>query len=304
MPNDGFVNDLMKHILEGVKIPKVQVERAISPILGLYIESILTAYFNNNTEFSGSYKLISPEFPLKKENKQSTNIDYLLINNSKKLLVFFELKTDIGSLDIKQMNRYLDYKNRIRDSSASILRQNLDEISSASSKSVKYDYIISRFDSAVESVKDIKNTVILYLVPKAIKNQIEKMGRVDFVLDYNDLPKSIEHKYSNYWRDVRSNLLILDDIFKHKTISNLSADPLRVIIGNIKKYLLGSNSMLQPVYIQLGILGDGKKPNYQVKFDDGSIKTFRFSGKPHNIKVFRDKNLGLKHCWVDIRNKA
>lgn len=304
MSNDGFVNDLMKHIIEGVKIPKVQVERAISPILSLYIESILTSYFNSNSEYSGSYELISPEFPLKKENNQSTNIDYLLINNSKKILVFFELKTDIDSFKDKQTDKYVEFKKMILDSSASILRKNLDEIRSGSSKSSKYDYLISRFDSAVKSAKDIKKTIILYLVPRAIKDQIKEKGKIDFVLDYNDLPKSIEHKYSNYWRDVRSNLLILDDIFKHKIINNLSVNSLKVIVGNIKKYLLGSNSMLQPIYIRLGILGDGKKPNYQVKFDDGSVKTFRFSGKPHNVKEFKDRNLGVKHCWVDIRDKA
>lgn len=109
MSNDGFVNDLMKHIIEGVNIPKVQVERALSPILSLYIESILTSYFNGNSEYSGSYEMISPEFPLKKENNQSTNIDYLLINRSKKTLVFFELKTDIGSFDVDQKIRYIEY---------------------------------------------------------------------------------------------------------------------------------------------------------------------------------------------------
>jgi hypothetical protein len=304
MSNDGFVNDLMKHIIDGVNIPKVQVERAISPILSFYIESILTSYFHSHSEYSGSYELISPEFPLKKENNQSTNIDYLLINNSKKILVLFELKTDSGSFDTEQTERYVEYKERIRESSASIIRMDLDEISNASSKSSKYDYIISQFDSAVKSAKDVKNTLILYLVPNTIKDAIEEKGKADFVLGFNDLPESIEHKYSNYWPDVRSNLLTLDLVDeKRKIFRNHPTNPLEVIVGNIEKYLLDSNSMLQPIYIQLGILGVGKIPNYQVKFDDNSVETFRFSGSPHHLQKFKDKNLGVKHYWVDIRKQ-
>ena len=69
----------MKHILEGTKIPKVQVERAINPILSLFLESILEKYLSRP---SNSIKLISPEFPLKKEiNNQSTNVDFFYLTN-------------------------------------------------------------------------------------------------------------------------------------------------------------------------------------------------------------------------------
>jgi hypothetical protein len=304
MSKDGFVNDLLKHIINGVNIPKVQVERAISPILSFFIESILSSYFRNHSEYSGSYELISPEFPLKKENNQSTNIDYLLFNNSKKLLVLFELKTDSSSFNPEQMNEFIEYRNRIQESSASFIRGDLKKISRASSKSSKYEHTSFKFDAAVKSAEEVKKAILVYLMPNATKVQIGK-GKVDFVLDFNDLPESIEHKYSNYWQDIRSNLVTLDfGNKKPKNIKNHSTNPLKNIVGNINQYLLDSNSMAQPIYIQLGILGSGMTPNYQVKFDDGSVKTFRFSGKPHHLQQFKDENLGVRQYWENIRNQA
>ncbi len=69
MQKTKFINDLMECIIEGINIPKVQVERVITPILGMFLESILNRVFAEHPKFSGSYTLVSPEFPLKKENK-------------------------------------------------------------------------------------------------------------------------------------------------------------------------------------------------------------------------------------------
>ena len=38
-----FIRQLMSHILEGVRIPKLQVERAVGPVLGFFLEDVLTA---------------------------------------------------------------------------------------------------------------------------------------------------------------------------------------------------------------------------------------------------------------------
>ena len=304
MPKDDFVNELMKHIIEGVKIPKVQVERAINPILSLFIESILDKYFEDNHNYSGSYKLVSPEFPLKKENNQSTNIDFLLVNNSRQLIVFFELKSDVSSLDSEQMNRYLDYKKIITNSSSSILRENLDKISKASSKSSKYDYVVSRFDSVIQYSKGIKKVLIMYLVPNAIKNHIKEKRLIDFVLNYNDLPINIDHKFSNYWTDVRNNLLDLDKFFQNKSRNYLTKDPLRVIVKNIKYYMSNLQDQILPMTVSLGIKGNGLSPNYQVKFSDGSVKNFHFSGKPHSVNKFNPNNLSKEYLWTNIKERT
>jgi hypothetical protein len=71
---DSFLEVLMRHIMDQVKIPKVQVERVIGPILGMFIAKVLSAKLNDRME------MICAEFPLRKapESNQSTNIDWLL----------------------------------------------------------------------------------------------------------------------------------------------------------------------------------------------------------------------------------
>jgi len=63
---------------EGVKIPKAQVERYISPILTIFLPELLSKIYTNE------YIMIMPEFPIRKgtlkgnSDNQSKNIDYLI----------------------------------------------------------------------------------------------------------------------------------------------------------------------------------------------------------------------------------
>jgi hypothetical protein len=116
----------MEFIMEGTKIPKVQVERAVSPILALFIADVLTAYFKDNNP--NDYLLVSQEFPLKKDNNnQSKNIDYLLVNSAKNQLVFVELKTD-SRANYRQAENYIKVKESIKQKSAKVLSQNLHKV--------------------------------------------------------------------------------------------------------------------------------------------------------------------------------
>lgn len=303
MTNNDFIKDLMVHILEGIKIPKVQVERAINPILSLFIEGILTTFFKSNQNLYGKYELISPEFPLKKENdNQSTNIDFLLVNNSKKLLIFFELKTDVASIDITQLNRYIHIREKISQSSSIVLQSDLLEISKASVKKEKYNYIITQFDSVVKSPAEIKNLLIIYLVPKVLKPQISSYEKIDFVLSFSDLPKDIDHFYADEWKVIREELKFIDAFFEF-TPKNLIHDPEQIIIENIKKYISASENQKRVISFQIGILGKSQKPNYQVNFSDGSTETFYFSGKPHQICPFKVVNLSKEIFWKDIEDQ-
>lgn len=300
MEETAFINELMCHILEGANIPKVQVERAIGPILSMFIESILDKYFENHDEYSGEYKLISPEFPLKKENNQSTNIDYLLVNKSKKILVFFELKTDVGSIGAEQMNIYFDFKKRIAEGTCKILRDDLENISRAS-KGSKYDYIASHFDTVIGKDTDIRKSIIIYLVPLAKVEKVKEEKEIDFVMAYNSLPTTINHKYAHYWSIMQKNLLKIDNHFQ-KANREVSDDPMISIIANIKS--LSKSYSIQPISFQIGIMGEGKTPNYQVKFEDSSIKTFRFNGKPHSVSEFKPNNLSKEYYWVDYKDEV
>jgi len=104
-----FLKQLMEIIVkDGVNTPKAQVERYLSPILAIFLEDIL------NTKFGNKYKMIAPEFPIKKGTidlestrpNQSTNIDYLMYNETKKRFTFIELKTDSTSFKLSQLDIY------------------------------------------------------------------------------------------------------------------------------------------------------------------------------------------------------
>ena len=97
----------MQHILEGTMIPKVQIERAVGPILSMFLADVLTETFKEDLELSGPIEMVCPEFPFKKpDNKQSTNIDWLLFNPERCQLIFLELKTADGSVGAKQSALY------------------------------------------------------------------------------------------------------------------------------------------------------------------------------------------------------
>lgn len=88
-----FLSLLMERIVESHQIPKVQVERVVSPILSMFVADALTKKFANNDSLRGKYELVCMEFPLKKpENSQSTNIDFLLVNTTTLSIVFLEIK--------------------------------------------------------------------------------------------------------------------------------------------------------------------------------------------------------------------
>lgn len=297
-----FINELMHHIIDGVNIPKVQVERAVSPIIGLFAEAIIEELFKHDDNYSGNYKLITPEFPLKKSNNQSTNIDYLLINESKQFLVFFELKTDPSSLKKNQLEVYRYYRRKVSKFSAKFMQNDLEKILKASSKKSKYKTVFSSFNSKIQFPDKIKKIIILYLVPQSAVKKISIKDEVDFVFSFSDLPETIHHKYVEFWSIIRKHLVYLDSHFEHEKFKTIKTDPLKVIVNNIHNYLTLPNVNSNPISVQIGNTGEGTHPNYQVEFEDGSIQTFRFNGKKHSVSKFRSSNLNEKHLWNEIKN--
>jgi len=294
MAISNFLDVMMKNILEGSKIPKVQVEREIGPILGMFLPAILTNLFSQDT--NSSYQMIMPEFPLKKkENNQSTNIDYLLINKNEKKIVLFELKTDRSSFNDKQKTIYEELKKTIRKQSAFLLIKNLEFIRDASKKPEKYQYVFDRCKKYRELFKEIKTTEIIYLTPKTFD---EPQANNIITISFGDLPEKIQTDYHDEWRIIRKYLIKLDDYpngIKH------SKSVKETISQNIISFIEREEISVIPTYVSLGKSGDKvSRPNYQVAFNDGRINTFYFSGKRHKTPKFNEKNLNPKIAWKDF----
>jgi hypothetical protein len=207
-----FLEKLMELIVtDGINTPKAQVERYLSPILAIFLEEILFQKFGNE------YKMIAPEFPIKKGTidststrpNQSTNIDYLMFNVTKNKFTFIELKTDSTSFKPSQLDIYNQLEeicNRDTNIFGQLLYDDLLEIKKASTYKKKYQYLIdTKWD---ESFNAINNMEIIYIVPAktALK---EKRANLQ-TLYFNDFPKNLTI-YPQEYEIINTFLKVLDE---------------------------------------------------------------------------------------------
>jgi hypothetical protein len=194
-------------------IPKFQVERAISPLLGIFLSDILKEKpANVSTDKSeNKIEIICAEFPLKKaENNQSTNIDWLMYDEDREELIFFELKTSDSSYKQEQFDIYDSISNK---NSFSFLIDDLEKIRNASSEHGKYAKIIEDTKKFEYEIRSCTKARIVYLVPKKIKDKlIDNFGQKHTVLSFSDLPKTLPStKFASEWEVIRDAIQVIND---------------------------------------------------------------------------------------------
>jgi len=162
-----FIETLMEHIMESAMIPKAQVERAVGPILSMFLAEVLTETFRDDPDLSGEIKMVCPEFPLKKEdNRQSTNIDWLMLNTFRKMLYFVELKTSETSVNDNQNSIYRTKQEKVHNQGGGFLLRDVEILRDASTESGKYSYIIEhRIAPHRDLIAHCRNVRLLYIVP-------------------------------------------------------------------------------------------------------------------------------------------
>lgn len=205
-----FVEVLMRHIMQARMIPKVQVERAVGPILSVFLADVLTSTFSQDPDRAGEIVMICPEFPFKKpDNNQSTNIDWLMYNPERQELLFVELKTSDTSVNVQQTAIYRTKQREVREHSGAILIQDLETIRDASSEYGKYQFILE--EKILPNKKDIslcRDACIVYLVPESAAYKVKK--HADIVLTFGGLSNAIDGPYSDEWRIIQRHLCALD----------------------------------------------------------------------------------------------
>ena len=211
-----FIKDLVGSIVKNKDMPKVQVEREISPILEMFIEGFMDELGRNGKVAEGSYKFIAPEFPLSNEDDshRSVNIDYLLLNKDTNTLYFIELKTDSSSFKLEQYHYYLDV---IGNKSTIELYDFLGSL-----KNTKYKNYKKEIDQNIteEEFKNIRKIELIYLAPKKLtlpnKRRNEKgqkaIEEINFIT-FEDLDEfnNINSEYSTIWKEITPILVDLDD---------------------------------------------------------------------------------------------
>lgn len=218
-----FIDELMRQIMEARMIPKVQVERAVGPILGMFLADVLTETLKQYPQQAGTIEMVCPEFPFKKlDNNQSTNIDFLLYNRDQKKLLFVELKTSDTSVDIHQVDMYRIKQREVREKSGATLHQDLEIIRDASSERGKYQFIIeNKIESYKKELAQCYDASIIYLVPESAESNVKK--HADLTLTFGGLAASIEGPYAEEWQIIKRHLCDLDA--SSKRIRNLAFSP-------------------------------------------------------------------------------
>ena len=204
----------MAHIARLAMVPKVQVERAVGPIVGLFIAELLSTKWNKRVV------TICEEFPLRKapvnciHTYQSTNIDWLLYNLSDDQLVFLELKTADTSFDRPQEDIYRRLIMRIADCGSSFLVTDLEEIMCASLEPRKYEEVLKCVQDL--RYRNCRKAKLVYLAPAAVRDARREASESEVEwLSFQDLPEEVSGELAVEWRIIRRHLVQLDSITRH-----------------------------------------------------------------------------------------
>ena len=197
--------------MEATMIPKSQIERVVGPILSMFLAVVLTETFRENQNLSGSLDMVCPEFPLKKkDNWQSTNIDWLMYNKDRKQLLFVELKTSDTSINDDQNSIYHYKQEAILSQGGAFLIEDLEQMRDRSSEFGKYQYILeTKVLPLKNEITNCHDAKIIYLVPKSAEHKVT--GHADNILTFAMLSKSIPGKFAEEWVIIRDHLCALDD---------------------------------------------------------------------------------------------
>lgn len=97
-----FFDEILNLLRDNKQFPNYAAERRIDIFINLFLEKILSAYYEKKVIF------IVPEFPLKKNetSNQTSKLDYLCAFEETKQPIFVELKTDVISFNSNQARFY------------------------------------------------------------------------------------------------------------------------------------------------------------------------------------------------------
>ena len=199
-------------VVDLAKTPKVQVERAVGPILGLFIAEAFSAKFHDVIE------VVCPEFPLRKNatnSNQSTNLDWLLYAKNRNMFVFVELKTTDTTYREEQKQIYDEVIKRIKSDKGQYLATNVKTIMQASREWGKYAKVLASIEQPCYG--NCEKAALVYLAPKCAhrpdqQKPIKSLDDGIVWLSFKELPEDICSPFASEWKVVRKWLTELDDI--------------------------------------------------------------------------------------------
>lgn len=289
-----FVRRLTEEMRRLQRLPKVQVERLVGPILGLFLPAAIAPCLGPLGATDG-FELVAPEFPLKRsDSNQSTNIDWLLVNRDLGLVVLLELKTDRGSVSNEQLSAYSEVCERIERSTAAFLIDDLRAIRAATARDTKYDALIKLCEPFEPAFRAARRAATVFLVPDGTRlPAVGVASRLD--VHFRDLPAKIDSDLADEWVVFRDGLIDLEAPAvapAARTTAPLSVPELAEhILANLRRH--GEKRV--PLRFWVGSTGGGARPNYQVEFRDGTVRAYYNGGALHPRDQFDTGNLVGPH---------
>jgi hypothetical protein len=218
----NFIETFMETVINHRDMPKVQVEREISPILEIFIESAMNKLSEAGKVERGKYHLIASEFPISngEANLRSANIDFLMFNENTKSLVFVELKTDSHSFEMEQ---FQDYRNIAEANDPKELYEFLGKLEHK--KYINYKRLVDKKLEAlnIQQFNGVQRIDIIYIAPEKMRETnnhwnddrhcaIIYLNEKRF-LNFNDLfeTRNIAHVFAEEWELITRYLKKLDD---------------------------------------------------------------------------------------------
>lgn len=219
--NDSFSDVLLGKIMCNRYVPKSQVERQLSPIIEVFLESAMQKLADEGIIWDGQYRLLATEFPIhnqyplgegdRSSYSSSTNIDFLVIDTSNRKIILVELKTDYQSMDKEQLNRYREMIKSDCPNKGKQLYEFLDILKSKNSKYFQYINSINEIENDCHcKLSDLYDLRLLYIAPKNMNiPQYDNIKLVSFSDFYDN--NYISHPFKEDWEIVTKYIKQLDD---------------------------------------------------------------------------------------------
>jgi hypothetical protein len=191
----AFLTEVFDVLVSNKRLPKYQFERRVDIFVNVFLADVLSELFG------GTYQLVVPEFPLKKDdNHQCTNVDYLLFHTTREgdqKWVFLELKTAAGSIGQEQAGIY----RRSVERGMPALMRDLPLIRERTKARAEYDELLERV-SALPHDRPIE---IIYLAPRAMTEA--ELGPGGRTVTFEQLRTVEIARHPEVWKMFRDSVL-------------------------------------------------------------------------------------------------
>ena len=195
------VKELFEKLDSWRNLPSFRLEPCVAPYIGYFLPTILSEAMNVKV-----IEPIIPEFPLYKDNEKkhrhSNKVDYFALSEDRSTAYLVELKTDIQSVNDKQIN----FLEKARKHSLCYHINKVFFLSEGTSQKTKYKHLKSELCklNVIEGDKpNCEKTAkirVIYIVPKnqIFRDKVEKREidsreiSCDDIISFEDIASILE----------------------------------------------------------------------------------------------------------------